>query len=546
MFTRLRATGGTAVSAFKGLWSRGYSARRVASLGKDGAIISDVFDLMSEGLVLLDAEGRFVFCNQTYRDFYQKITDLMVPGTPFETIIRASIERGQFAESANETEDIVRHRVGFHSAEHGIHIQQLCDGRWLRVTERRLQNGWVLGIRSDISEMKERESALDKTRRQLVDAIEALQEGFVLFDPEDRLVICNEKYRKLFPLIHDLIQPGASFEDLIRGAAERGQNVEAVAHREDWIEARLSAHALATGTFEHQFTDGRHVWVSEHKTRDGCTLSTYVDITELKNREEELIEAKTAAEEANRAKTDFLAKMSHELRTPLNAVIGFSEMIRNEMFGPIQNADYKGYVHDIHTSGVHLLTMINDLLDISKIEAGRMRIDETEVDLAAAVESCRRTLAHQAELSDIRLDVDLPAETPTLLVDEHAFIRILLNLVSNAIKFTPSGGKVSISCDPSDSGDIVVRVTDNGIGISEQDLPRVVEPFIQATTISDKGGTGLGLPITKHLVEMHGGRLEIESVVGEGTSVAVRLPLRRGVADRAPSAPPHVGTWRTG
>ncbi len=501
-----------------------------AGLGLDNhSIIADALDLVSEGFVLFDEHDRLVFCNQTYRAFYSRITDTLVPGTPFEAIVRASIERGQFSPSMGDLDSFVENRLRLHAHDYIVHEHELFDGRWLRVTERRMPNGWVFGSRTDITEMKKREMSLDATKQELFDAIESLQEGFALFDADDRLVVCNDKYRRLFPLIDELIRPGAPFEQLIRVAAYRGQNVDALDDAERWIEERLTAHSRASGTYEHQFSDGRYVWVAERKTRDGRTLSTYVDITQLKRREEELENNVAIVERANHAKSEFLARMSHELRTPLNAIIGFSDTMRQGLLGEIQNERYREYIEDIFASGNYLLSLVNDLLDISKIEAAQLELSEQQVELAPLVEMCFRIIRQRAESKGVELEATLAPESLRLLGDEIALRKILINLLSNAVKFTPEGGTVTLTGQVSPQGETIIEVRDTGIGISPEDIPRVVEPFVQVAPGADRAGTGLGLAITKSLVEMHNGRLEVASELGKGTVVTARFADHRTV-----------------
>jgi signal transduction histidine kinase len=497
------------------------------------SVIANVLDQLSEGFVLFDDFDRFVFCNETYRSYYWTVADLLVPGTLFETIVRTSHERGQFAPSADPAEHLVQHRLKLHASEFCVHEQELCDGRWLRIVERRLANGWVLGSRTDITELKAREQALHKTEQQFRDAIDALNEGFALFDANDRLVLWNEKYRELFPLIHDVIVPGARFDDLIRNAAYRGQNVEALENPEEWIADRLAAHHHAAGSFEHQFSDGRHCWVTERRTADGLTMSTYVDITALKLREQELRNAKVAAEEASGAKTDFLAKMSHELRTPLNAVIGFSDTMRMELLGPIGNSRYKEYLNDIYESGNYLLSLVNDLLDLSKIEASQMKLTDRAVELASLIGSCRRMVEQRAEAQNIRLSFAIPSDPPVVRADENALKKIVINILANAVKFTPPGGTVAVHCDTDRAGEVVLSVADTGSGIAEADLDRVMQPFVQLQSGMENSGTGLGLPIARALAELHGGSLKLASKIGVGTTVTLRLPAERRIVRTA-------------
>ena len=496
----------------------------------DQALVAGVLDLMTEGLVLFDEQRRFVFCNETYRSYYPKLADLLVPGTPFAEIVRASIERGQLALSGGQDVNYVDERLSLYDTAESPHEQQLADGRWLRIAERRLANGYVLGTRTDITEIKNRQRAHAQSEQRLIDAVNALQEGFALFDAEDRLVICNEKYRSYFPLIRELVEPGVPFEELIRRAAERGQNVESAADPEPWIAARLRAHAQAHGTFEHQFYDGRYVWVSEHKTADGSTLSTYFDVTALKLREKELERANRTAEVANRAKSEFLANMSHELRTPLNAIIGFTEVMVHQMLGPIENERYRSYLDNILESGSHLLRMVNDLLDYEKMQSNQVTLNEEITEITEIVSSSMSLLAHRAKTSDIALYSEQPEESPWLRIDPLAIKKALINLIANALKFTQPGGAVAVVCKTLDDGDIIIRVTDNGIGIAEDDIERILIPFVQVGDRSDVEGTGLGLSITKALVELHEGRLDIASRLGEGTTVTITLPKSRVVA----------------
>ncbi len=247
--------------------------------------------------------------------------------------------------------------------------------------------------------------------------------------------------------------------------------------------------------------------------------------------ESELRAATLAAEAAARAKAQLLANMSHELRTPLNAVIGFAEFMANEGLGPLGNPGYVDCATDIKDAGDHLLHMINDLLDLSRIEAGKAELREDTVELRELVRVCLRTVAPQVEKAVLTLDSVLAEHLPAVKADERKLKQMILNLLSNAIKFTPADGRVELAVFTEEGGDLIVQVRDNGIGIAPADIPRAMETFSQVDgSISRKyGGTGLGLPLTRSLVELHGGALELESALGEGTTVSLRLPARRVV-----------------
>ena len=249
-----------------------------------------------------------------------------------------------------------------------------------------------------------------------------------------------------------------------------------------------------------------------------------------------LRQAKQAAEIASRVKSEFLATMSHELRTPLNAVLGFAEMIRAGTVGPI-DAKYQGYAADIHSSGEHLLALISDILDISKIESGRLELHPEQVPLGELVRRCLRLIAPRAGESGLTIVERLPPDLPEAVVDEVRLKQALLNLLSNAVKFTPKGGQIEVSARDTEDGAIELAVTDDGIGMRPEEIPVALEPFRQLDSRLSRHfeGTGLGLPLAKRLIELHGGSLAIETALERGTRVTLRLPPER-VLRRAPEA----------
>jgi signal transduction histidine kinase len=289
--------------------------------------------------------------------------------------------------------------------------------------------------------------------------------------------------------------------------------------------------------------DGSVIWISEscREVWDEhgifvCYEGTVENISARKQIEAELYAAREIAEQSNKAKSVFLANMSHELRTPLNAIMGFSELMTQELFGPLGDPHYAEFAGDIFRSGKHLLDIIGAILDLAKVETGQLGLDEQEVEIVALVRDSERLVAETARQRDIALAIAVPNGPVTVKADSTRLRQILLNLLSNAVKFTPEGKSVTLSCGR-DGDALYLRVADTGIGMKADDLVKVMQPFHQVDNSFSRRyeGTGLGLPLTQSLVELHGATMTIESVPDDGTTVTVRLPVSR-VLDWGPLA----------
>jgi PAS domain S-box-containing protein len=290
--------------------------------------------------------------------------------------------------------------------------------------------------------------------------------------------------------------------------------------------------------------DGRVVWLSHsiepaRLEADGPegVRAISIDVSARKELEHRFREEKRRAEAANAAKSAFLANMSHELRTPLNAIIGFSDVMEAEMFGPVTEPHYREYINHIGGSGRHLLGIINDILDLSRVEAGRAELDEKDLDLHALADDCLAFFAEQAHEKAIRIENHIPEHLPALRADERKVKQILLNLVSNAVKFVPPRGRIALEAAMEDGEGMKLFVSDTGPGIKADEIPRLMEPFTQAEgyMVRQNEGTGLGLPLAKAFAELHGGTLDLHSRVGEGTTATIYFPLERILA--GPSGP---------
>jgi two-component system cell cycle sensor histidine kinase PleC len=395
----------------------------------------------------------------------------------------------------------------------------------------------IIGVAMDVTEQRGAAMRLQAAEARLSDALTSMNDSFVLWDPRGRLTLWNRQFEKFFGF-----QPGNLQAGMERATIEYHAN-NVIAEIND-IEGETAKDIL--------LNDGRWIRYQDAVTADGGTVGIGTDLTGIRTREYQLQQNEAAlqktidvlrksqfrivelaenyeqekirAEEANQSKSDFLANMSHELRTPLNAINGFSDIMKKEMFGPLGDPRYKEYVNDILFSGQHLLSLINDILDMSKIEAGKMTLNHEIMQIDDLIGQVIRIVRGRAEDNRLKL-LYQPATMPEIEADPRAVKQVLLNLMTNAIKFTPEGGSVSCEVTPNSAG-LIVKISDTGIGIAPEDIERLANPFEQIDSQHSRQheGTGLGLALSKSMVELHGGNFKIESVLGQGTTVIFTLP----------------------
>jgi PAS domain S-box-containing protein len=436
-----------------------------------------------------------------------------------------AVERARQAHLNGLTRDYhaefrMQHRAGHWVwlSTRGLVVERDAQGRPLAMA----------GIHLDITERHLAQAEAQRSAQVLRGAVEAMDAAFVVFDAEDRLVLCNDRYRDLYRASADAIVPGARFEDILRHGLQRGQYPTAVGRETLWLAERMAQHRSGDATLVQRLDAERFVRVVERRMPDGHLVGFRVDITEL-------VQATQAAERASLAKSEFIATISHELRTPLQSIIGFSALGQHFSAG---QGRYEQMFEDILAGGNRMLKLVNALLDVSKFEGGSSgRLDMDSADVLALAAGVVHELSPQ--LSNRSLGVRLPVPAPVLLVQANAFRlqQVLRNLLANAIRFAPPGSAIDLTAGTDTAGDTWLSVRDRGPGIPEDELQSVFEPFVQSSRTSDgAGGTGLGLTICRKIMQAHGGRVAAANAPDGGARMTIWLPTLAVTAETADTA----------
>jgi signal transduction histidine kinase len=487
------------------------------------------------GICVYGPDRRVAMFNDTYNKVMEG-APLQVGDTLTE-VIRRRAEAGEYGEGDPDT--VFATQSAFNIARPQMRRRVRPNGTAIDIRTAPLPDGGHISVVTDISALVQAEAELRRQAAAMTIMLSNIRHGVMLWGPDRRLIASNPVAAELLDLPAGLLTPGRPDAEVVGVLANLGHfHVNHV-----WSEAGPSAGARwlleldRSVPFGREFTtvSGRVIDAQSNPTPGGGWISTFTDITRMRETETELRRAKELAEAANLAKSRFLATMSHELRTPLNAIIGFSDALAREK-GDVPEALVADYGGQINVAGKQLLSLINIILDVARIESGRMEPNDEIVDVGQAIRAAVRRSDSATQAAEVSLHVSVPDDLPKLLADEHRIAQALLQLLSNAVKFTEAGGSVEIEAGLTFEHELFVSVTDNGIGIPEADLERVFEPFTQVDgSLSRRyAGAGLGLFTARAIVSAYGGQLRLTSRPGVGTTARIVLPRSRVVSDATP------------
>lgn len=496
----------------------------------EARLLGDAIEQFSESFVLWGPDERLVICNRKFRELNHEVPDFITPGTLFRDHITAVTDLGLAAPVGRTNEEWLDYRLArFRDPGEPFEMRRQ-NGLWLWIIEQRMTNGATVTTATDITKVKRAEQEVARVYQQLQDAIETFPACFIAYDKDDRIVMTNTRYRESFNVASPEDIHGLTFENLLRTNLARGSLAVAEDEQEEWIAQRLKDHRNSGLLIEQRMSNGEYLRFIAGNTSDGGLIRFGMDISELKQKQAELEEARRLAEDANQAKSNFLAMISHEIRTPLNGILGMSYLLR----GTPMDAQQVERLEHIIASGNSLQVIINDVLDMSKIEAGAIEIESVPFDMSALVASVSSLFGDLANEKGLRFKIGpLPEDARHLVGDPARVRQILWNLLSNAIKFTKDGTISMLFSrlpdkDPLESRSTLrVEVRDTGIGIEASRLESIFDPFVQAdiSTTRRFGGTGLGLSIIRHLVELMDGTIRVESEPGKGSCFTVEVPF---------------------
>ncbi len=488
----------------------------------------DSIETIRDGFAVFDSNLQLVVANQAWRDLFADSS--LAPGTTYGDILAQAGACGRI-DLGEEPFNLWLARMTARLEPDHIQTEvvRLARGSWSRLVERRARDGDLVCLAVDITE-----------QMRIWAAIEAIPDGFVIFNREERLVTCNQRYRDIYPASAAAMTPGATFEEILRYGLANNQHADVAGREEEWLAERLAEFRNPeTQIGEQHLADGRWIRVQDTATPDGGRVGLRIDVTGLREQTAALVAARAEAEAANRAKSAFLANMSHEIRTPMNGVVGMAELLCDSTLTDEQRL----FADTIRSSGEALLVIINDILDYSKIEAERLTLYPEPFDLERTIHEVVMLLQPRAREKGIDLLIDFDMFLPTRFVGDPGRLRqVLTNLIGNAVKFTATGHVlIRVVGLETDDGvqQLHVTVEDTGIGIAPENLEHVFGEFNQVESESNRKfeGTGLGLAITRSLIERMQGEVWVDSELGKGSCFGFRLTLPVAEEATAPRLP---------
>jgi len=504
-------------------------ARAEAAARERATMLQSMLDNTRHGIALYGPDRRLLVANPLAARLAFLRPEEMTPGRSLEEMVALQLERGFFG-TGEEALALAEQALRVDRSQPERKQRTMPDGRVLETASDPTPDGGFVVTWSDITALARAEEAAQRRAGFLQAMLDNIRHGIALFDAENRVVAANPVFRQLLDLPEEVVEPGRPYTDFVdllqsRGEYGEGEAGLAVARAIKSRDRRQTVRSVRTRP------NGTVLEIVSDPTPDGGWVLTFTDVTEDRRIRAELERAKEAAEAANRAKSRFLATMSHELRTPLNAVIGFSEAIMADP-DPVRGREY---LRSIHEAGRHLLSLIDDILDVTRAETTGFQVSEGEVDVLALAEGSVRVMRATAAAAQVTLEAELPPALPLVRADELRLRQVLLNLLSNAVKFTPAGGVVRLAAEVEPAGDLVLRVSDTGIGIPPEEIPRAFEPFTQLDGSLSRRfpGSGLGLYLSRALAEAQGAELTLESAPGAGTMAVLRIPKSRLLAPLA-------------
>ncbi|MGO1120400.1 PAS domain-containing sensor histidine kinase [Rhodovibrionaceae bacterium A322] len=499
---------------------------------------------LSQAFSIFDSEDRLVLCNDSFRKLCPDADRIQADGGTFEDMIVSNVGAGLIANAHGQEEDYIRMRLDWHRNPGRTHLLQHRDNIWFVLQEVRTPEGGIISIYTDISELKRIEEARVLSDSRFRAVVESSPSAICIKDGDGNLIFGNRTWHSYHNRDERDIAGVSLFEFLTKSAADRATALDReVVSTGQALEEESETH-LRDGRVLFLMNQHFPIFGEGEKVIAVGTISS--DLSDHRKAEQAQRAAQVEAEQANRAKSEFLANMSHELRSPLNAIMGFSEVLTSELFGALGNDRYKEYAQDILTSSQHLLALVNDILDLSAVEAGQVALSPVQLDPAHLISDVARFVRDAALRKNITLEFVLPDQPDPMVADVRAMKQILVNLLNNAVKFTPSGGKVSVTVSQEQDRHHFA-VMDTGRGMPADKLSQVAQPFIRLDDdpYTSQEGTGLGLAIVKNLLEQLGGGYAIDSEEGVGTTVTFWVPNQvlsddEEAAEADPVEPPVI------